>query len=85
MDSAIRSAADAIGEKVISGIFPLRVIQVTAGTSVVINQGGDTVKVGDVYLANMLGDMMIDPYTKEPLGRAENPVSPRPGLWFGGG
>ncbi len=74
LESAIRSAADAIGEKVISGIFPLRVIQVTAGTSVVINQGGDTVKVGDVYLANLLGDMMIDPYTKEPLGRAENPV-----------
>jgi hypothetical protein len=74
IDAAIRSAADGIGEKVISGIFPLRVVQVTGATSVVINQGGDTVKIGDIYLANVLGDMMIDPYTREPLGRVETPV-----------
>ena len=39
-----------------------------------INQGGDTLKVGQDFIANMVGEPVIDPYTKEPLGRAEIPI-----------
>ncbi len=73
--AALAAGAAALGEKVTSGIFPLRVLQVTAGRYVTINQGGDTVRVGQTYTANFLGDEMFDPYTKEPLGRAETHVA----------
>ena len=73
-EAAVRAAAAEIGEKVVSAIFPLRVIQIIGRSSLVINQGGDTLKVGQDFLANMLAEPVIDPYTKEPLGRAEIPI-----------
>lgn len=66
--------AKELGGKVVSGIYPLRVVQVLAPNSVVVNQGGDTIKVGQTFSANRLGEMAVDPYTKEPLGPVEIPV-----------
>jgi hypothetical protein len=37
----------------------------------VINQGGDSVKVGQRFAAFVLGVEQFDPYTKESLGRRE--------------
>jgi hypothetical protein len=73
-EAVIRAAAAEIGEKVVNAIFPLRVIQIVDRSTFVINQGGDTIKVGQSFLANMLGEPTTDPYTKEPLGRAEIPI-----------
>jgi len=73
-EAVVRAAAAEIGEKVVSAIFPLRVIQIVGHRTFVINQGGDTIKVGQSFLANMLGEPTTDPYTKEPLGRAEIPI-----------
>jgi len=73
-EAVVRAAAAEIGEKVVSAIFPLRVIQIVNRSTFVINQGGDTIKVGQSFVANMLGNPTTDPYTKEPLGRAEIPI-----------
>jgi hypothetical protein len=73
-EAVIRAAAAEIGEKVVNAIFPLRVVQIVSRTTFVINQGGETIKVGQNFLANMLGEPTTDPYTKEPLGRAEIPI-----------
>ena len=71
----LKRLAEEIGNKVVSGIYPLRVIQVIGPNTVVVNQGADTIKVGQTFSANRLGEMAIDPYTKEPLGQAEIPVA----------
>jgi hypothetical protein len=73
-EAAVRAAAAKIDEKVVNAIFPLRVIKIISPSDLVINQGGDTVKVGQRFLANRLGEPTTDPYTKEPLGRAEIPI-----------
>ena len=73
-EAAVRAAASEIGEKVVNAIFPLRVVQIVGRKTFVINQGSDTIKVWQDFLANMLGEPTIDPYTKEPLGRAEIPI-----------
>jgi Peptidoglycan-synthase activator LpoB len=73
-EAVIRAAATEIGEKVVNAIFPLRVIQIVNRGIFVINQGGDTIKVGQIFLANLLGEPTTDPYTKEPLGRTEIPL-----------
>jgi len=73
-DAALRTLASQIGEKIVSDIYPLRVVNVLGPNSVVLNQGADTIKVGQTYSANVLGNMAFDPYTKEPLGRVETPV-----------
>jgi hypothetical protein len=73
-EAALREIATEIGAKVVSDIYPLRVVQVLGPSSVVINQGADTIKVGQTFTANLLGEMALDPYTKEPLGRVEVPI-----------
>ncbi len=73
-DAALRELATEIGAKVVSDIYPLRVVQILGPGSVVINQGADTIKVGQTFTASLLGEMTFDPYTKEPLGRVEVPV-----------
>lgn len=53
--------------------FPVSVIKMD-GTSVVLNQGQDMLKVGDIYSAVRLGEEIQDPQTGQSLGRLETPV-----------
>lgn len=53
--------------------FPVSVIKMD-GASVVLNQGQDMLKVGDVYNAVSLGEAIQDPQTGQSLGRLESPV-----------
>ncbi|MCW2318985.1 hypothetical protein M2322_004554 [Rhodoblastus acidophilus] len=71
---ALHAFASRIGGLVLNDIYPLRVVQILRPNSVVINQGADTIKIGQIFSANRLGDMDVDPYTKEPLGRTETRV-----------
>ena len=41
------------------------------GNIVTLNQGGDLLKEGDIYEVFQFGERIIDPYTKESLGREE--------------
>ena len=74
-EASILAAAEELGESILNSIYPLRVVQVTDSGTVVINQGGDTLKVGQLLSVQELGDAITDPYTKEPLGRVETPVA----------
>lgn len=52
--------------------FPAKVAMVRDSSTVVINRGsGDNVKKGDNFLIYALGEEIIDPDTKESLGRLE--------------
>lgn len=73
-EAALRALASELGERIVADIYPLRVVQILGPNSVVLNQGANTVKVGQTFSANVLGDMAFDPYTREPLGRAEAPI-----------
>lgn len=71
IDSAMTIiAADAISKKVLNAIYPMLVVSVR-GESVTLNQGGEMLKVGDQFEVFEYGEKMIDPYTKESLGREE--------------
>lgn len=60
-----------IGSAIIEAIYPLRVIDASDPTELVINQGGDSLKVGQRFTAFLLGVEQFDPYTKESLGKRE--------------
>jgi curli biogenesis system outer membrane secretion channel CsgG len=74
IDSAMTIiAADAITKKVLNAIYPMLVVSVR-GESVTLNQGGDLLSEGDRYEVFKYGERIIDPYTKESLGRDEDYV-----------
>lgn len=75
LTQALDAASSRVGEDILNAIFPLLILQAEANGVVVINQGGETLRVGQQLAAFRLGEQMIDPYTKEPLGRAETPVA----------
>jgi hypothetical protein len=63
-------AAEKIGKKILNVIYPILVVSVR-GQEVVLGQGGDGVKRGDRYDVFEYGKRIIDPYTKEFIGREE--------------
>jgi curli biogenesis system outer membrane secretion channel CsgG len=71
MVAVSRTLAEKIANHVADVIFPAKVL-LKRDTEVTINRGeGAGVAVGDVFNAFALGDEMIDPDTKESLGREE--------------
>ena len=70
-DAAIAiAAADQMGRKIMETIYPLLIVAVQAD-KVTIGQGGSQIKVGDKLEVFLYGDRLVDPYTKEFLGREE--------------
>jgi hypothetical protein len=63
-------AADHIGRRILETIYPLVVVSVT-GQSLTIGQGGSQIKEGDRLDLFMYGKRLVDPYTKEFIGREE--------------
>ncbi len=63
--------AEKIGSLIIDAIYPLRIVDASDPTELVINQGGDGLKPGQRFTAYVLGTEQFDPYTKESLGRRE--------------
>jgi len=71
MVAVSRSMAEKIANRVADVIFPAKVL-IKRDTQVTINRGeGAGVAVGDLFNVFALGDEMIDPDTKESLGREE--------------
>ena len=60
-------------ELVVEASYPLTVVSVD-GQEIVINQGGDRLKLGQSYEIFSLGDVVTDPQTGESLGRHEKTV-----------
>lgn len=63
-----------ISTQLLQAIYPLKVIKVK-GNQIYLNMGGVNVKEGQRYSVYHLGERLIDPYTKESLGRAESKVA----------
>lgn len=74
LSQALDQASTRVGEDILNAIYPLLILQSNANGTVVINQGGETLRVGQQLAAYRLGEPMIDPYTNEPLDRAEAPA-----------
>jgi len=66
-------AAERITESMLDAIYPLSLVSVD-GDVVTLNQGGDTLRVGNLYELYRYGEKIIDPYTRESLGRSESLV-----------
>ena len=62
--------AKLIGEQIVQSIFPLAVVSVS-GQSVYLGQGGETITMGQKYKLVQYKKPLMDPYTKEFLGREE--------------
>ena len=67
---ATRMVKRQVGNIIVESIYPIRIISASK-TQAVLGQGGKTIQTGDVYKIYQLGERMIDPYTKESLGREE--------------
>lgn len=65
--------AEQITEAMINAIYPLLIVAIDDGV-VTLNQGGDTIKVGNIYEVYRYGEKIVDPYTRESLGRSETLV-----------
>jgi hypothetical protein len=63
-------AAD-LGESINFAIYPVSVVSSQEDGTLTLNQGGHTVQVGRYYRLVQLGKDLVDPYTKETLGREE--------------
>jgi curli biogenesis system outer membrane secretion channel CsgG len=61
------------GAIVLEAIYPTLVVSVMPN-ELVLGEGGDKFKPGTVFDLFALGKKMIDPYTKESLGRSENKI-----------
>jgi curli biogenesis system outer membrane secretion channel CsgG len=71
MVAVSRTMAEKIANRVADVIFPAKIL-IKRDTQVTINRGeGAGVAVGDVFNVFALGEAMIDPDTKESLGREE--------------
>jgi len=66
--------ANEIGQIVLGSVYPIRIVNASS-SQVVLGQGGKTVKSGDFLKVYQLGKKLVDPYTKESLGREEIEVA----------
>ncbi|CAG35319.1 CsgG/HfaB family protein [Desulfotalea psychrophila] len=66
--------AERVAQEALANIYPMRVVGVK-GKTVIINQGGKSLKKGDKLHVYFVGEEMIDPYTKESLGQLEEKIA----------
>ena len=62
--------SDKVAETILNAIYPIRVVGVS-GKNITLGQGGKSIKKNAKYNLVKLGERIIDPYTKESLGRKE--------------
>lgn len=75
LESALcQLAAERISRQVLNAIYPVLVVSVSSG-EVTLGQGGSGLKVGDRFDVYEYGGRIIDPYTKEFIGRSESYVA----------
>lgn len=63
-----------IGREITQTIYPLRLIRMDNPLELILNQGGVTVEQGQRFRAMLMGDELVDPYTRESLGRVEREI-----------
>ena len=68
----LTKAAKQIIHKAMSNIYPIRVVKVQSNGEIILNQGGVTVKNGEILDVFSEGQKVIDSYTGESLGSSES-------------
>ena len=69
--SLLSKVANQVVETVIDSVYPMRIAIVAADGQIVINQGSQRIKKGDLFEVYIDGQEIIDPDTKESLGTTE--------------
>jgi curli biogenesis system outer membrane secretion channel CsgG len=70
----IDQLAGNIVDDIMRAIYPTRLIRFDDPSSLILNQGGGTLRAGQRFRAFSLGEALVDPYTQEPLGQTEQQV-----------
>jgi len=74
LESAIcRLASEKISVKILESIYPVVIVS-ARGKYLTLGQGGNNIQKGDKMEIFYYGDPILDPYTKESLGREEIPI-----------
>ncbi|SBW10333.1 conserved exported hypothetical protein [uncultured delta proteobacterium] len=74
ISSLAEATARIIGVRTMDTIYPMMAVGFGDGT-ITIGQGGDTLKQGQRFNLLQYGEILRDPYTKEPLGREEKKIA----------
>lgn len=69
--SALESVSARIADEITQSIYPMRLVRFSDPANIIVGQGGDRLKPGQRFRAMLLGETMIDPYSKESLGQLE--------------
>jgi curli biogenesis system outer membrane secretion channel CsgG len=72
--SGLDQLAGSVVDDIMQAIYPIRLIRFDDPSSLILNQGGGTLRTGQRFRAFALGEALVDPYTNEPLGQAEQQV-----------
>ncbi len=68
-----RPAGEEIGRKIVDVIYPIAVLSHQGGT-LTLARGGDALAAGERFQLVRYGEVLMDPYTNEPLAREETCV-----------
>lgn len=74
LNQVLDAMAARLGREVTQTVYPLRLIRMDDPNELIINQGGVTISEGQRFRAMILGEEMMDPYTRESLGRVEREI-----------
>ena len=70
IESLANELAKLISDNVIETLYPIRILS-SSSESLIIGQGGDSIKKGQKFGVYKLGKELKDPYTNESLGQEE--------------
>ena len=73
-EAVLKKVAMKVVDELTENIFPPRVTKVISPRRFVVNRGGNTAAIGDVFDVFSLGDWLIDPDTNEYLERFETTI-----------
>lgn len=69
-----KKLADIIATDIMQKMFPLLLVNIASDKELYLNQGGNTIKEGDIYKVYSLGDELIDPISNRLLGYIETEI-----------
>ncbi len=69
-----KKLADVIATDIMKKMFPLLLVKIASNKELYLNQGGNTIKEGDMYQVYSLGDELIDPISNRLLGYEETEI-----------
>lgn len=75
LSALIELAAREICAQALFNIYPVRVVKVKDDGEVILNEGGELRQEGELLDAYALGEVIVDPYSKESLGREEKLIA----------